>query len=149
MRSSIRYLRPIGLTRFFWLNRIVETRSSNSIQDVKQAAERELGAFLAAIGELFGAEEARRAAKDWLDELELQETSGGDLNWRAITVSTTIRLVQRANGHADVDTRVSPQLSSSSFRDQLLTPNSFNRSNGRRTAHGCLATSGPACAVQH
>jgi hypothetical protein len=96
----------------------VKTRCSGLIQDCgawNNSAEWELGAFLAAVTELFGADQARHAAEDWLDELELQETFPVDLNWRPITVGAAIRLAQRLNGAADVDTRVSP-LPSSSFR---------------------------------
>jgi hypothetical protein len=65
-----------------------------------------LGAFLAAVTELFGAERARQAAEDWLDELELQEAFPVNLNWRPITVAAAIRLAQRLNGNADIDTKV-------------------------------------------
>jgi hypothetical protein len=36
-------------------------------------AERELGAFIRAVTELFGPEQARLAAEDWIDELELMD----------------------------------------------------------------------------
>jgi len=88
----------------------VETVSSSLDQDCASwhtAAERELGAFLGAVTELFGADQARQAAEDWLEELELQETFPALLNWRAITVNATIRLAQRLNRN-DVDTKVSP-----------------------------------------
>ena len=93
----------------------VETRSSNLDQDCvswKKSAERELGAFLATVTELFGADQARQAAEDWLDELDLQETSPVNLNWRPITVAAAIRLAQRLKGNADVDMKVSPLASS-------------------------------------
>ena len=80
----------------------METLSSNLIQDCaagNKSAERELGAFLAAVTELFGADQARRAAEDWLDELELQETFPGDIDWRPITVAAAIRLAQRLHGN--------------------------------------------------
>ena len=38
------------------------------------SAERELGAFMRAVSEMFGAEHARRAADDWLDEFERMDT---------------------------------------------------------------------------
>jgi hypothetical protein len=38
------------------------------------SAERELGAFMGAVSEVFGAEHARRAADDWLDEFERMDT---------------------------------------------------------------------------
>jgi hypothetical protein len=91
------------------------TRSSNLIENCaawNKSAERELGVFLAAVTELFGAGRARHAADDLLDELELQETFPVDLNWRPITVAAAIRLAQRLNGAADVNTRVSPLPSS-------------------------------------
>jgi len=77
-----------------------------------KSAERELGAFLAAVTELFGADQARQAAEDWLDGLDLQETFPVNLNLRPITVAAAIRLAQRLNGNADVDMKVSPPVSS-------------------------------------
>jgi hypothetical protein len=93
----------------------VEIVPSNLDQDCaswNKSAERELGAFLAAVTELFGADQARQAAKDWLDEIDLQETFPVNLNWRPITVAAAIRLAQRLNGNADVDIKVSPLASS-------------------------------------
>jgi uncharacterized protein YhjY with autotransporter beta-barrel domain len=64
-----------------------------------------LSAFLAAVTELFGADQARHAAEDWLEQLELQKTHPVDLNWRPITVGAAIRLAQRLNATADNGTR--------------------------------------------
>lgn len=89
---------------------MVETKSSDLDQDCtawNKSAERELGAFLAAVAELFGEDRARRAAEDWLYELELQETFLVNLSWRPITVAAAIRLARRLNGKADVDMKVS------------------------------------------
>jgi hypothetical protein len=69
----------------------------------RKSAERELGSFLAAVTELFGADRARQAPEHWLDELELQETFPVNLNWRPITVAAAIRLALRLNGAADVE----------------------------------------------
>ena len=41
--------------------------------DLMVIAERELGAFIRAVTELFGPEQARLAAEDWGDELELMD----------------------------------------------------------------------------
>lgn len=93
----------------------VETRSSNLDQDCaawKKSAERELGAFLAAVTKLFGANWARQAAEDWLDELDSQQIFPVNVNWRPITIAAAIRLARRLNGNADVDTAVSPLASS-------------------------------------
>jgi hypothetical protein len=64
-----------------------------------------LGAFLAAVTELFGADRARESAEDWLDELELQETFPVNLNWRPITIAAAVRLAHRLNGEAEIGER--------------------------------------------
>jgi hypothetical protein len=57
-------------------------------------AERELGAFISAVTELFGSEQARCAAEDWLDELVLIKALPGltSRDWRLITVAASARL---------------------------------------------------------
>jgi hypothetical protein len=60
-------------------------------------AERELGAFIRAVTELFGSEQARLAAEDWLDELALMEALPGvrSRDWRSITIAASARLANR------------------------------------------------------
>ena len=60
-------------------------------------AERELGAFISAVTELFGSEQARLAAEDWLDELVLMEALPGltSRDWRSITIASSARLANR------------------------------------------------------
>jgi hypothetical protein len=62
-------------------------------------AERELGAFIGAVTELFGPEQVRLAAEDWLDELLLMETLPGltSRDWRLITIAASARLANRVN----------------------------------------------------
>ena len=62
-------------------------------------AEREIGAFISAVTELFGSEQARLAAEDWLDELVLMETLPGltSRDWRLITIAASARLANRVN----------------------------------------------------
>ena len=62
-------------------------------------AERELGAFISAVTELFGSEQVRLAAEDWLDELVLMETLPGltSRGWRSITIAASARLANRVN----------------------------------------------------
>jgi hypothetical protein len=62
-------------------------------------AERELAAFISAVTELFGSEQVRLAANDWLDELVLMEALPGLTNrdWRFITIAASVRLVNRVN----------------------------------------------------
>lgn len=63
-------------------------------------AERELGAFISAATELFGSEQVRLVAEDWLDELVLMETLPGltSRDWRSITIAASARLANRVNG---------------------------------------------------
>jgi len=57
------------------------------------SAERELGAYMSAVSELFGTEHARRAADDWLDEFERMDTLPETRrDFRAITVAAAVRL---------------------------------------------------------
>jgi hypothetical protein len=62
-------------------------------------ADRELGAFISAVTELFGSEQVRLAAEDWLDELVLMETLPGVTSryWRSITIAASARLANRVN----------------------------------------------------
>ena len=62
-------------------------------------AERELGALISAVTELFGSEQARLAAEDWLDELVLMEALPGltSRGWRLITIAASPRLANRLN----------------------------------------------------
>ena len=62
-------------------------------------SERELGAFISAVTELFGFEQARLAAEAWLDELSLMEALPGltSRDWRLITIAASARLANRVN----------------------------------------------------
>jgi hypothetical protein len=62
-------------------------------------AERELGAFITAVTELFGSEQAKLAAEDWLDECVLMEALPGltSRDWRSITIAASVRLAYRVN----------------------------------------------------
>jgi hypothetical protein len=73
---------------------------SNSLYtDQIQLAERELSAFIAAVAELFGAEQARLSAEDWLDESELMDSPlrPSSRDWRTVTVAASARLASRLN----------------------------------------------------
>jgi hypothetical protein len=50
-------------------------------------AERELSAFMLAVTELFGPEQARLSAEDWLDESEQMDSPqrATRRDWRAVT----------------------------------------------------------------
>ena len=93
--------------------------------DLMILAERELGAFIRAVTELFGPEQARLAAEDWVDELELMDALPGPTwrDWGSVTVAASAQLARRLNTDVDsatprvasTDTKVSPIPSSNCF----------------------------------
>jgi hypothetical protein len=151
--NADQYLRPIGFPPFFWLNRNCEIAGKTAfpVQESRRAmnerqpvplygeknsdspanaglmvmAERELGAFIRAVTELFGPEQARLAAEDWVDELESMDAFPGSTgrDWGSVTVAASVRLARRLNtdvnrptpGVALTDTKVSPIPSSNCF----------------------------------
>jgi hypothetical protein len=98
---------------------------SSADADLMVLAEQESGAFIKAVTELFGPEQARRAADDWVDELELMDALPGSTrrDWGSVTVAASARLAMRLNTGADrpkprvasTDTKVSPIPSSNCF----------------------------------
>jgi hypothetical protein len=75
-----------------------EERFCNSTcADQMEIAERELSAFIRAVTELFGPEEAKLSAEDWLDESELIDSPPRSTrrNWRAVTIAASARLANR------------------------------------------------------
>lgn len=74
-----------------------ESFNDLSYTDEMHMAERELFAFVCAVKELFGMEQARVAAEDWLDESELMDSppQSTSRNWRAISVAASAKLADR------------------------------------------------------
>ena len=73
---------------------------SNSIcTEQTQMAERELSAFISAVNQLFGPQQAQISALDWIDELDLMDSQSGFTSraWRAVTVAASVRLANRLN----------------------------------------------------
>ena len=70
-----------------------------ALSDLMNFAERELGAFLHAVAELYGPEEAKMSSEDWLDELELLEYLPGPTprEWRLVTIAAANRLSKRVS----------------------------------------------------
>ena len=62
-------------------------------------AERHLAAFARAVNELYGSEQARLAADDWIEELELMDWPEGETasDWRRLTVAAAALLAKRVN----------------------------------------------------
>lgn len=69
----------------------------SSCADQMNMAERELSAFICAVTQLYGSEEAKLAAEDWLDEAELMDSPPllTSRNWRAVTVAACARLANQ------------------------------------------------------
>src|SRR5579864_1236281 len=73
---------------------------SNAIcKEQMQMAEREFSAFISAVKESLGPDQAQLSAVDWLDELELMDSQPGTTNrhWRAVTIAASARLANRLN----------------------------------------------------
>ena len=101
-----------------------ESFGNSTCEDQVNMAERELSAFMLAVTELFGPEQARLSTEDWLDESELMDSPprANSRDWRAVTVAASARLANRgtlARDHrkltASTDTKVSPILPSNRF----------------------------------
>ena len=79
----------------------VDERPKNddpACSDLTALAERELAAFFGAVTELFGSEQARLAAEDWLHELvTVNGLPGSTREWRQITIEVSARLASRVN----------------------------------------------------
>ena len=73
------------------------------------SAESELGAFISAVSELFGADHAQRAADDWLAELERAELDStlaqARREFRAVTIAAAVRFAGWLNTHGGFPAR--------------------------------------------
>jgi hypothetical protein len=65
--------------------------------DIATMAEREFAAFTRAVAELFGPEQSKRSADDWLDELASMDCLPGPASreWRLVTLAALARLAIR------------------------------------------------------
>src|SRR5260221_14298215 len=74
-----------------------ESFSDSICKQQMQMAEREFSAFISAVKELHGPEQAQLSAVDWLDELELMDSQPGSTSrhWRAVTTAAASRLAKR------------------------------------------------------
>jgi hypothetical protein len=107
-----------------------ESFCNSTYEDQIHMAERELSAFISAVTELFGPEQAKLSTEDWLDESELMDSPprSTSRDWRAVTVAASARVANRltaAQHHrtplaASTDTKVSPIPSSDCFASALL-----------------------------
>src|SRR5260370_35091450 len=69
-------------------------RHSQLASDFIVLAEKELSAFIRAVQKVFGAEQARKSALHWIEELELMDWPSGESipDWRQATVVASARL---------------------------------------------------------
>ena len=76
-----------------------ESFSDPIYEEQTYLAERELSSFVVAVTELYGPEQARLSAEDWLDESELMDSPPRSevRNWRAVTIAASARLADRLN----------------------------------------------------
>ena len=65
-------------------------------------AEHEFSSFIAAVTKLYGPEQAKRSAEDWLDESEIMDSPPRSevRNLRAVTIAASARLANRLNAGA-------------------------------------------------
>jgi len=65
--------------------------------ELQEAAQRELAAFYAAVTEMYGPEEAMRAALGWIEKLERadQPVGGRPPDWREMTIAAAGGLASR------------------------------------------------------
>lgn len=68
-------------------------------------AQRELEAFVMAVGELFGSPEAASAAEQWIELAERMEPPpvDGSPNWRHITIAAASQLAKERSLHRRAD----------------------------------------------
>jgi hypothetical protein len=71
-----------------------------SMAQLLASAERELSAFVTAVNQLFDAEQGRKAAKSWIEQLERTDWPNGAsaIDWREVTIAAAARLVRRDQG---------------------------------------------------
>jgi hypothetical protein len=62
-----------------------------------QMAEREFSAFISAVKELLGPEQAQLSVVDWLHEAQSMDRQPGSTSrdWRAVTIAASARLANR------------------------------------------------------
>jgi len=76
-----------------------ESFSVSKCLEQAQLAERELSAFVGAVAQLYGPEQARLSAEDWLQEAALIDTPprSTSRDWRNVTIAASARLASRVN----------------------------------------------------
>ena len=83
---------------------IIETQEASveMIVDLMLTAERELASFYEAIEKSYGPKEARKAARDWIDEVATMDwpVDGVLPNWRRVSIVAADCLASRIIGRS-------------------------------------------------
>jgi hypothetical protein len=76
---------------------VVADQERESMERHLALAETALSAFVTAVHQLFGAEQASRAADSWIEELEQTDwpSEAPVIDWRKVTIAAAGRLVDR------------------------------------------------------
>jgi len=76
-----------------------ESFSNSTYEEQTHLAERELSSFVAAVTKLFGPDEAKVAADDWLDESDVMDSPPRSeaRDWRSVTIPASARLADRVD----------------------------------------------------
>jgi hypothetical protein len=76
------------------------TDQEGSMAELLASAEKELSAFVTAVNQLFDAEQRRKAANNWIEEMVRTDWLGGApvIDWRKVTIAAAARLVRRGKG---------------------------------------------------
>ena len=76
-----------------------EVFSYSIYEEQTHLEEHEFTAFVSSVTELFGPEEARSAAEDWLEEADLIDEPPRSIfrDWRSVTIAASARLSSRIN----------------------------------------------------
>ena len=84
-------------------NQIVATQQipAGLVADLLMTAERELAAFYTAVVRRYGPEEARKAAYDWIEEVETMDwpVDGGLPKWRRVSIVVADSMASRVIKH--------------------------------------------------
>ena len=85
-------------------NPMVATQQASAarVADLLRTAERELAAFYTAVVGRYGPEEARRAAYDWIEEMETMDWPlvGAVPNWRRVSFAAANCVALRIIDHS-------------------------------------------------
>ena len=75
----------------------VADQERESMEQHLASAERALSAYVTAVHQLFGAEQASRAADSWIEELERADwpSEAPVIDWRKVTIAAAGRLADR------------------------------------------------------